>query len=457
MNRYRFQHSRLHRLAGFCILFACLLLPVSASGLEANKSAVALLTAKDAEGNTVSTGTGFVVDPGGTLVTNYHVLVDAASVEALFPNGVKAAVDWALKIDRKKDFAVLKLKDGFYSTLELADSAGLKPYEYTSALGYPSRNVSEERNGEKQIILQTFGYVLGVHPQAYPDFSYIYTTTPFGPGFSGGPLLNQDNKVLGIATVEGRSINLALPIEEVKPYLKAKSRIPLSQILEEDKTAKEALYYKGNFALYAQGDPDRALELFNQALNLDPEFILALYDSAVAYRDLGMPDKTTQSYEKVIRLNPKFPEALSNLGGYYFRSGNIEKAVELFRRAIAHYPNFIQAHSNLGAALNKLGRADEALPHIQKTLELDPEFAIAHYNLGNAYFSLNQWDEAQKAYQKSVSLGVDFLSLHWKLYEIHHGRGHVDEARKQLDIILQMDPENPEARRKRSELSRIPR
>ena len=423
---------------------------------EANKAAIALLIAKDGAGKTLATGTGFVVDPEGTLVTNYHVLVDALAVEARFIDGTRAPVKWVLKVDRKKDFAILKLGDGFYSTLELGDSTGLQPFDYTSALGYLSENGAEESNGKKGVILQTFGFVLGVHPQAYPDFSYIYTSTPFGPGFSGGPLVNKKNQVLGIATVEGRSLNLALPINEIKPFLKAPGKITLKELFEQDKLSKEALYYKGNFTLYALGNPEEALRLFDKALALDPQFVLAHYDRATALRDQGLAEQTTKSYEEVVRLNPRFPEALSNLGGFYFRDGQIEKAVQMFQQAIAHYPNFIQAHSNLGAALNKLQRPEEALVHLKKTIDLAPEFAIAHYNLGNAYFALNRWDDAIKAYEKSVSLGVDFLSLHWKLYEIHHQKGDPEKSKEQLKIILQIDPEDAKAKAKLAELSGMP-
>ena len=52
--------------------------------------------------------------------------------------------------------------------------------------------------------MQTFGFVLGVHPQAQPNFPFIYTTASFGPGFSGGPVVDQENRVIGIATVEGK-------------------------------------------------------------------------------------------------------------------------------------------------------------------------------------------------------------------------------------------------------------
>ena len=169
---------------------------------EVNKNAIALLIAKDKAGKTVGTGSGFVARPEGTLVTNYHVLVDAYSMDVHFPNGSQTTVEGIFKVDRTRDFALLKLKKGFYSTLEIGDSSTVGPYDYTSAIGYPSAQVTEQENAVKGQLVQTYGFVLGVHSQAHPKIPFIYTTTPFSPGFSGGPVVNKTNQVVGLATVE---------------------------------------------------------------------------------------------------------------------------------------------------------------------------------------------------------------------------------------------------------------
>ena len=440
-------------------IFACAILLLlgslsSTSAHEVNKSAIALLVAKNEAGKTVGTGSGFVVQPEGILITNYHVLVDAYSVKAYFPNGTQVDVKAIRKIDRVKDFAILQLAEGFYSTLELGDSSSLQTYDFTSALGYLSESVQENNGTVEGIVAQTYGFVLGIHPQAIADAPFIYTTTAFGPGFSGGPLVNKSNKVVGIATIEGRSINLAIPIQFVKPFLGEKKSFSFQELLQQDKNSKEAMYYRGNFYLYGLGDPNKAIDEFEKILAQDPEFTLAHYDLAVAYRDLGMQDKAIRQYERTLELQPNFPEALSNLGGYYFRAGKIEQAKDLFKKAIKVYPNFIQALSNLGAVLNKLGEPEKAIPYLKKTLELNPEFAIASFNLGNSQFALNRFEEAQKSYERSVELGLDFFSMHWKLYTIHLKKKAYKKAEKELQIILQMDPLNEEAKNKLSELPR---
>ena len=418
--------------------------PVAA--YEVNKSAIVLLVSHGPDGKVMGTGSGFIVKPEGVLVSNYHVLVGAHSVTAILQDGRRVPIQGILKVNRTQDFSVLKLAGDAFSTLELGNSDHLKPYDYSSALGYPSQAVQTQPEGLRGTILQTFGFVLGVHPQAFPDHSFIYTTTPFSPGFSGGPLVNRENKVVGLATLEGRSINLALPINYLKPHLDGNALMSFEQLLAQDKNSREAYYFQGNFELYALGEADRAIQLYQKALQIDPHYALAHYDLAVAYRGMGEVDRAIEEYKKTLEIHPNFPEALSNLGGQYFRKGKIEKAIAQFQKALTLYPNFIQALSNMGAALNKQGHPKSALPHLKKALGLDPEFALAHFNLGNTQFALGQWSQAEQSYHQAVRMGIDFLSLHWKLYEIHKRQGRPAEAAQQLKIILQIDPENDQAR-----------
>ena len=439
---------RLTLLPIYFLIIGFVILVESVSAHEVNKNAVALLIAKNKAGKTIGTGSGFVARPEGTLVTNYHVLLDAHTIDVHFPDGSRSEVIGIIKIDRAKDFAIVKLVEGLYSTLEIGDPSNLKPYEYTSALGY----LTEQVNEDKGQIVQTYGFILGIHPQSDPKLPFIYTTTPFGPGFSGGPVINKFNQVIGLATIEGRSVNLALPINTVNQYLDAKTSFSIESLLDQDKISLEAMYYRGSYFLHELTDPDKAIVEFKKILSKNPSFVLAHYELAAAYRNLGMLDKSISQYEKTLALNPDFPEALSNLGGYYFRAGKLDQAVSTFKKAIEIYPNFIQALSNLGAALNKQGQPEEAIAHLKKALSLNPEFAIANFNLGNSLFALNQLDEARKAFELSQDQGIDFLSMHWKLYEIHNKNKKLQDAEKELKIILEIDPFNEEAKKKLSEL-----
>lgn len=429
-------------------LFLFVFQPLAIFALEANKTAIAILVVKDKDGDVAASGTGFVVKPDGVLVTNYHVLIDAASVEAVFTDGTVVNVKDVIYADRTKDFAILKLSAGFFSTLELGDSDSVKDFNYVSALGYLTDEVTTSSLKPTGTLRQNHGMILGVHPQADPNFKMIYSTASLGPGFSGGPLIDENNKVIGIASAEGRALNLALPINEIKAFLNEKNTISLKEFLKRDGIFPQSFYYRGNFALYGQGEVDEAVELFNKTLTQLPNFILARYDLAVAYRNQGNVDQAILEYEKALEINPNFPEALSNLGGQYFRVGKIDKAIDTLKRAVKSFPNFIQANSNLGAVLNKNKRYKEAIPYLKKTVQLDPEFGMAHYNLGNAYFGVKEFKDARASLEKASNLGIEFVSLHWKLYEIHRDSGDNERARKELNFILEIDPENEEAKQK---------
>lgn len=451
--------TNLNRKTGVIFLSLILLLGSmagSAPAYEINKKAIVLLITKGSDGKELSTGTGFIVKPDGTMITNYHVLVDAVTVDAIFDDGRVVPVKGILKVDRIKDFSLIRLADGIYSTLGIGNSDGTGVYDYAAALGYPSQAVEKGPDNWKGNLLQVHGFVLGINKQAFADFSYIYTTTPFAPGFSGGPLVNRDNQVIGLATLEGRSINLALPINYIKSFLNENRLTSFDQLRDEDKTSREAMYYRGNFALYALGEPKTAIEFYKKSLAIDPNFVLAHYDLAVAHRELGDLDGCIAAYEKVLEIQPHFPEALSNLGGQYFRKGQTEKAAGLFKKAVEVYPNFIQALSNLGASLNKLGREEEALPHLEKALALDPEFAVAYYNLGNSFFAAKKYAQARQAYGDAIKQGIDFLSLHRRLFDISEMEGNKKEAIEQLRIILQIVPQDEKARNKLEALTGKP-
>ena len=104
---YSYVKKFLNLLLVFTLTLALIISAQSVQAHAINKSAIALLIAKNSANEVLGTGTVFVVKPEGVLVTNYHVLVDATSIQAVMSNGDQVKVKSVLKIDRVKDFALL--------------------------------------------------------------------------------------------------------------------------------------------------------------------------------------------------------------------------------------------------------------------------------------------------------------------------------------------------------------
>ncbi len=140
-------------------------------------------------------GTGFVVDADGTLVTNAHVVGDSDTVQVQFADDDTAQARVA-GVDRSSDLAVLEVdtgETGALHALELADSDGVRTGQLAVAIGSPF--------GLPQTA--TAGIVSGTgrHIQAPDGFQIdrvIQTDAPINPGNSGGPLLDARGRVIGV-------------------------------------------------------------------------------------------------------------------------------------------------------------------------------------------------------------------------------------------------------------------
>jgi putative serine protease PepD len=182
----------------------------------------------------VATGSGFVVDADGTIVTNAHVVGKSKDVTVRFDeddNPVKAKV---LGTDPSTDIAVLKIDPeaagGRVEPLELAKAGDVNVGDTALAIGNP---FGLERTATAGIISATGREIEA--PNGFSIAGAIQTDAPINPGNSGGPLLDGEGRVLGVNSqiLTGGSqgnvgIGFAVPattLADVLPVLKAGRRI----------------------------------------------------------------------------------------------------------------------------------------------------------------------------------------------------------------------------------------
>ena len=143
-----------------------------------------------------ATGSGFVYDLQGRIVTNDHVIDGASSVSVTFINGtiVPATVIGA---DPYSDIAVIKVNApaSLLKPLSLGNSSALKVGEAVLAIGNPYGLADTLTNG----IISALGREMD-SASGYPIVDVIQTDAAINPGNSGGPLLNMRGEVVGINT-----------------------------------------------------------------------------------------------------------------------------------------------------------------------------------------------------------------------------------------------------------------
>jgi putative serine protease PepD len=172
-------------------------------------------------------GTGFVLDRNGTLVTNAHVVGSSDRVRVRFGDAGRQVTARVLGSDGSSDLAVLKVdprRSGRLRALRLGDSGKVSVGDDVVAVGHP---FGLDRTA-------TAGIVSGVGreikaPNGYQIDEVIQTDAPINPGNSGGPLVDARGRVIGVnsqiatAGAQGNlGIGFAVPssaIQQVVPKL----------------------------------------------------------------------------------------------------------------------------------------------------------------------------------------------------------------------------------------------
>ncbi|HXG10444.1 MAG TPA: Do family serine endopeptidase [Gemmataceae bacterium] len=143
-------------------------------------------------------GSGFVVDPKGVVLTNFHVVDGADQVEIQFADGRKF-LSRDIKTDPKTDLAIVRIDArGPLPYLELGDSDQMEIGDRVLAVGAPFGLTGSVTHG----IISGKGRSLRMN--MYEDF--VQTDAAINPGNSGGPLVNLEGKVIGInSAIKSRS------------------------------------------------------------------------------------------------------------------------------------------------------------------------------------------------------------------------------------------------------------
>jgi len=411
-----------------------------------------------------ATGSGFVLDKQGTIVTNFHVIEDATAGRIVFSDRTSAPITGYLGAWPEKDIALVRVEcpPEKLHPLRLATSAP-RQGERVAAFGSPLGLQQSVSEGIVSAVRES--KELRALGPIDVDARLIQTTAPISHGNSGGPLVDMKGMVVGVNTLSfralgGENVNFAVAAVELPPLLLAREYdraiADYSEAIRLDpknagaysgrgeaycfkgeydraiadftealrlkptdaeayRARGEAYWWKGTdgyFEGYFEGytgkdDYDRCIADCTQAIRLDPTNASAYYWRGVAYRWKDDYNSAIADYSEAIRLDPKNAGAYSGRGLAYRDKDEYDRAIADYSEALRLDPKNAGAYFGRGEAYRFKGEYDRAMADYSEALRLDPENAYAYYWRGVAYQQKGERAAAERDFAQAKRLGYD--------------------------------------------------
>ncbi|HJU67736.1 MAG TPA: protein kinase [Gemmatimonadaceae bacterium] len=170
---------------------------------------------------------------------------------------------------------------------------------------------------------------------------------------------------------------------------------------------------------WSRTDVETAVQMYEEALELDPDYALAHARLAQAHAWMHRLDydlredrliAAKRAADRAVALDPDLPDAHVALGLYYYWGRrNYDEAIKEFTRALELEPSNAQALRQLGNVRRRQGRFAEAVDDYRRSADLDPRSHQAWFNLGETLLFTHRYDEARLHLDRVTALAPEFL------------------------------------------------
>jgi tetratricopeptide (TPR) repeat protein len=196
------------------------------------------------------------------------------------------------------------------------------------------------------------------------------------------------------------------------------------------------------WAYYRSGDYDRAIQDYNQAIDLKPDYSYAFNNRGLAYSAKHDYGRAIQDYDEAIHLKPDYALALNNRGFAYSGKGDSEQAIRNFDQAITLRGDSADTFYNRGRVYAGQGNFDRAIKDYSQAIRLKPDYLDAFKERSEAFMYKHEYEKALRDISSAIELqprDAEAISSRDSLY---YQQGDYKTAIRDFDTAIQLKPEN---------------
>ena len=379
------------------------------------------------------------------IATNFHVIEGATRGTAkLVGQETEYTIEGVTALDENHDLAILQVSSSGVQPLPLGDSDTVEIGDTVYVAGNP-----------KGFLEGTFsdGIISGVRGSV--GAKRLQMTAPISPGSSGGPVLNDNGKVIGVSFATfhgGQNLNFVIPSN----YLK--------ELLAQLGPTKPSLRKK-QFPPSESDNNKGALADYDKAIWLNPDDAEAYLNRGIARNKLEQYFDAITDFDTAIRLKPNYADAYYNRGVAKDNLGQHNAAIKDYDTAIQLKPNLAQDYLNRGNIKYELGLYSSAINDYDTTIRLKSDYPEAYlrsevyleqYSAANDYDTgltstgvaknkLKQYSAAITDYDVAIQLKPDYPEAYFRRGAAKDKLEQHTAAIADYDIAIQLKPDYPEA------------
>lgn len=438
--------------------------------------------------NDVALGSGFFIRPG-VLVTNYHVIegMNRGIIQVVV--GAKKEkrilrIARIIAFDKESDLALLSVPASKeISVPELPIVAEFYEFEVGEtvyALGNPEGLVGTMSSG-----------IVSAGLRSTQKKSRLQITTPISHGSSGGPIVNGQGKVIGVAVSalsEGQNLNFAVPVSLIYELIRNARfpddnqsildtiydnrtkmpnpwKWPLPKVASGSNVAGDKLpsrdtaksitvsnaapktaadYFYRGLSYFQSGHFAESISDNTKSIRLSPNQAAAYVNRGIAFGKLHKYDSELADYTMAISINPNLYEAFQCRGYRYLQQGKLDQAIADFTKAIQLNPHYVPSYLDRGTAYgNKSGTKgaqDLAILDFSFALQIDPQNAEAYFRRGVAYENKGDFKSAVSGYSKAIELDTKHSRAYYRRGVLYFEGPEWEFAIGEFTKAIQIDP-----------------
>jgi len=208
-----------------------------------------------------------------------------------------------------------------------------------------------------------------------------------------------------------------------------------AKALSEKATEKERLYIEATYAYDVEDNPEKRFRILTQLASKYPKEKRTHQYLGWYYNGKDLFYRALEEFNTALELDPNYGEALNGIAYTYAEMGDYAQAIEYFKRYAAVSPGDANPFDSMGELYFRMGQVDEALAKYKEAIDVKPDF-MSSWSIAYIYALKEDYAEAMKWIDYRISMapssGIKAMN-YWHKAFYSYFLGNFDQALNNLD------------------------